>query len=324
MSLKLSVVVPCYNEEKALIAFHDRMVAACRVAAGESYEIVFVNDGSCDRTIERLRSIVVSNPRVVVVDLFRNHGHQLAVTAGLSIVRGERVMLIDADLQDPPELLSAFMQKMDEGFDVVYGQRVSRDGETMFKLASAKLFYRILSRVSITSIPVDTGDFRLMKREVVSRLNEMPEAHRFIRGMVAWIGGRQAPIEYERASRYAGETKYTFTKMAQFGLDAITGFSTAPLRIAIFMSAASAALATALLLYVAISYLLFTPAPGWTSLVAIILIFSSVQLFCTGIVGEYVGRIFMQVKERPLTHIRSVTYGDQELGQETDEPHLRR
>lgn len=317
--LKLSIVVPCYNEEEVISEFYTRATRACLATVPDGdYEIIFVNDGSKDSTPQLLRSIAEADPQVAFVDLFRNHGHQLAVSAGLQVASGERVMLIDADLQDPPELLPDFMRKMDEGYDVVYGQRMTRDGETTFKRATAKLFYRLLSRISSVAIPIDTGDFRLMTKNVADTLNDMPETHRFIRGMVAWIVGRQIALPYERAARYAGETKYNFTKMVRFALDAITGFSTAPLRIAMLMSAAAAVVAAALLIYVAVSFFFYRPAPGWTSLGIIMLVFSSVQLFCVGILGEYVGRIFMQSKQRPLIHIRSVTKG------KPSEPHLRR
>lgn len=308
--MKLSIVVPCYNEEEVIQEFYSRASKACNeTIENGSYELIFVNDGSKDATPNILRSLASADPRVVFVDLFRNHGHQLAVSAGLRVARGERVMLIDADLQDPPELLGEFMRKMDEGYDVVYGQRTMREGETAFKRLSALLFYRLLGRISTVAIPVDTGDFRLMTRDVAHTLNDMPEVHRFIRGMVAWIGGRQVALKYERASRFAGETKYNFTKMARFALDAITGFSVAPLRIAMLMSAAAAFVAIALLLYIAVSFFFFQPAPGWASLGVIMLVFSSVQLFCIGVLGEYVGRIFMQSKQRPLVHIRGVMNG---------------
>src|SRR4051812_11977848 len=193
----LSVVAPCYNEAQSLSAFVERTTKACD-SVGVTYEILLVNDGSSDDTWERIRLIAAARPNIVGVNLSRNHGHQLAVTAGLSLARGERVLIIDADLQDPPELLSAMMARMDEGFDVVYGRRRHRPGESRFKLATASLFYKLLERVADVEIPPDTGDFRLMSRRIVERLNAMPEHDRFIRGMVAWLGGRQTEILYDR------------------------------------------------------------------------------------------------------------------------------
>ncbi|MBI4921525.1 MAG: glycosyltransferase family 2 protein [Devosia nanyangense] len=309
-TVKLSIVAPCYNEEEVISEFYRRLSDSCldAVPSGE-FEMIFVNDGSIDSTPQILLDLTRNDERVVFVDLFRNHGHQLAVSAGLMQAQGDRVMLIDADLQDPPELLPDFMRKMNEGFDVVYGQRISREGETTFKRSSAALFYRFMSRLSSPPIPVDTGDFRLLTREVVEQLNRMPESHRFIRGMVAWIGGRQTPLQYERASRFAGETKYTLSKMVRLAFDAITGFSDAPLRLAIMMSVAATVVALSMIVYVIISFFFFEPAPGWTSLGIIMLVFSAVQLFCIGILGEYVGRIFVQAKQRPLTHVRAIIRG---------------
>jgi dolichol-phosphate mannosyltransferase len=307
MPSELSVVVPCFNEEEVIYDFHFRMSRACCELVGEDgYEIVFVNDGSTDDTPQKLEAIARSDPRVVYVDLFRNHGHQLAVSAGLQYARGARVMLIDADLQDPPELLAAFAGRMDEGYDVVYGRRASRQGETWFKKASAALFYRALAAISSVPIPPDTGDFRLMSRDVVDQLNRMPEQDRFIRGMVAWIGGRQSELLYDRAPRHAGKTKYNLAKMVALAVDATTGFSVAPLRLATIMSFVTIAVAVALAFYVILSYAYLQTAPGWASLGVILLAFSAVQLFCIGILGEYVGRTFMQSKGRPRAIVRRI------------------
>lgn len=323
MEIELSIVVPCFNEQDVVEDFYERMTRACRAAIPSgNYEIVFVNDGSSDGTLIKLERFAAQDRCAVVIDLFRNHGHQLAVTAGLEIARGKRVMLIDADLQDPPELLGDFMTKMDQGYDVVYGQRDVRAGESMFKKVSASAFYRVLGALSPTPIPPDTGDFRLMSRAVVDQLNGMPEAHRFIRGMVAWIGGRQAPLVYARARRHAGETKYTLAKMMRLAVDALTGFSVAPLRISIAMSAMAVITALALMVYVVISFIRYDTAPGWASLGIIMLAFSAVQLLCIGILGEYVGRNFMQSKGRPLTHIRTIIRHPQSV-QDSHESHLR-
>ena len=219
----LSVVVPCYDEAAVIRELHRRVTTVCRSLVGDSYELVLVNDGSRDKTWEILQMLAHCDDLVFAVDLSRNHGHQLALSAGLSLARGDRILVIDADLQDPPELLPHMMQLMDDGADVVYGQRVERDGETWFKKVSARTFYRLLLRMTDVPIPQDTGDFRLMSRRVVDALLAMPEYQRFIRGMVAWIGFRQVPLQYHRDKRFAGETKYSFGKMLTFALDAITG-----------------------------------------------------------------------------------------------------
>src|SRR6059058_3209662 len=222
----LSIVVPCYNEEGCLQALHERLTAAARACRCGDYEIVLVNDGSRDRTLPMMRELAASDPHVVAVNLSRNHGHQLALTAGLDLCRGEKILIIDADLQDPPELLPAMLETMVESdADVVYGVRKSRRGETAFKRATAHGFYRLLSRATEVEIPLDTGDFRLMSRRALDALLAMPEQTRFIRGMVAWIGFKQVPLAYDREERFAGETKYPLKKMMRFAFDALTGFS---------------------------------------------------------------------------------------------------
>lgn len=296
----LSVVVPCYNEEATLPIFMERMEAACRTAAGESYEIILVNDGSRDRTWNVIEDHAHNNPRIIGVKLARNHGHQLAVTAGLKLIRGEWVLVIDADLQDPPELLGDMMRLAREGHDVVYGRRRSRASESRFKLATAKLFYRILGSVSDVDIPQDVGDFRLISRRIAERLNAMPEQDRFIRGMVAWLGGRQTEILYDRDPRYAGETKYTLTKMLRLAIAGLTGFSTAPLNLAVVLALAGTVIGVAIFLYAFIGYFFGRAAPGWTSLALISVFFGVGQLGCLAIMGAYLGRTYMQVKGRPL------------------------
>jgi polyisoprenyl-phosphate glycosyltransferase len=303
---RLSVVAPCYNEEAVVAEFVRRMDAACRGTVGESYEIILINDGSVDATWQKIEDATQSFPNVVGVDLLRNHGHQLAVTAGVAVSTGERVLLIDADLQDPPELLGDMMSKMDEGYDVIYGQRRKRRGESISKKLSAAVFYRLLNRLTPVPIPVDTGDFRLMTRSIADALNAMPERHRFIRGMVAWIGGRQAPLMYDRDKRYAGETKYTFRKMVRFALDAVTSFSVVPLRLAIWLAFFAMFIAVCLTMYVIGVALSGRGVEGWASLAVIVTFFSAVQLFALGVLGEYVGRAYMQLKMRPMYLIRGV------------------
>jgi dolichol-phosphate mannosyltransferase len=304
---KLSIVAPCYNEADGLPAFVARMTAAAEASVGAAaYELILVNDGSRDRTWACIQAMALRYASVVGVNLSRNHGHQLAVTAGLTLVRGERVLVIDADLQDPPELLGAMMERLDEGFDVVYGRRRTRASESRFKLATASAFYRLLASLSEVSIPTDTGDFRLMSRRIVDRLNAMPEQDRFLRGMVAWLGGAQTELLYDRDARYAGETGYTLRKMVHLAVTGLTGFSTAPLKMAVVLAFLGMALAAAIVLYALIGFFVGRAAPGWTSLALIMAFFGVGQLGCLAIMGAYLGRIYMQVKGRPLFLIDEV------------------
>ena len=308
-STNLSVVVPCFNEELVVRELCLRLKSTCEAAGVTNYEILLVNDGSRDGTWEAITAQCKVDCRILGVNLSRNHGHQLALSAGLSLCRGERILVIDADLQDPPELLPQMMRLMDEGADVVYGQRKSRAGESAFKILTAKLFYRLLRRVADTGIPVDAGDFRLMRREVVDVLNSMPEHHRFIRGMVSWIGYHQVPLLYDRAQRASGKTGYSLARMVRFALDAITGFSIAPLRFATYVAGAFLLLAALLAVYVLYSAIFLGGVRGWASLFLAFLVFSSVQLFCLGLMGEYIGRIFVESKRRPLFMIKEVHHG---------------
>jgi polyisoprenyl-phosphate glycosyltransferase len=305
----LSVVSPCYNEQECLPEFHRRVTDACRATIGTDYEIVLVDDGSVDGTGQIVQALSHTDAHVIGVHLMRNHGHQLAATAGLSVARGGRILLIDADLQDPPELLGRMMELMDRGADVVYGKRALRDGETWFKKTSAATFYRLLSRVASVPIPQDTGDFRLMHRRVVDVLLAMPERERFIRGMVSWIGGRQTPIVFSRDPRRAGKTKYTLAKMLRFAADAITGFSVAPLRFAAWLGLAVACLATVLLVYTVWRWMSGGVVVGWSSTMTAVALFSGVQLLVLGIIGEYLGRLVQESKGRPLFLIDSISAG---------------
>jgi dolichol-phosphate mannosyltransferase len=305
-TVALSVVAPCYNEETGLEELHRRVTAVCRKITGTGYEIVLINDGSRDGTWLKIRTLAHSDPHVVGVNLARNHGHQLALSAGLTVCRGGRVLVIDADLQDPPELLGEMTRMMDEGADVVYGQRSARAGETWLKTKTAHLFYRLLSRLVDIEIPVDTGDFRLMSRRALDILNAMPERNRFIRGMVSWIGLRQVPISYSRNPRFAGSTSYPFRKMLLLAVDAITGFSVIPLRLAAFSGIAFGILGFLFLLWIIIDWATGNVVRGWASVMSIVLIIGSVQLIVLGIFGEYLGRMFFEVKRRPLFVIDEV------------------
>jgi glycosyltransferase involved in cell wall biosynthesis len=306
----LSIVAPCYNEQETLDAFCVRMLGAAREACGDDFELILVNDGSRDGSWGLIEAQARACPNVVGVNLARNHGHQLAVTAGLGLARGHRVMIIDADLQDPPELLVQMMRRMDEGCDVVYGRRRERARESRFKLASASLFYRLLSAIAEVEIPKDTGDFRLMSRRIVDRLNEMPEQDRFLRGMIAWLGGKQVELLYDRDPRHAGATGYTLAKMLRLAVDGLTSFSTAPLRLAGLLSVLGVGVAFALAVYAVVGFITGRATPGWTSLALIIVFFSTAQLICMSIFGEYLGRVYMQGKSRPLYLVDKIVTHD--------------
>ena len=298
------MVVPCFDEEAGLKELYRRVSLTCK-KVGE-YEILFVNDGSRDGTWNLMRQLADSDPCVIAINLSRNHGHQLALTAGLSFARGQRILIIDADLQDPPELLPEMMRLMDQGADIVYGQRRRRAGETAFKTFTAKAFYRLLRRLTDIDIPPDTGDFRLMTRRSLDILNAMPEHSRFVRGMMSWIGLKQVPLPYDRDPRFAGTTKYPLRKMLRFAIDAITGFSTAPLRLASVLGLVMGLISLIMLVYTLGSWALGRVVEGWTSLSTIILMIGSVQLVVLGVLGEYLGRLYMQSKQRPLFIVETV------------------
>jgi dolichol-phosphate mannosyltransferase len=304
---ELSIVVPCFNEEACLGVLHQRLTAAARTAVGSDYEIVLVNDGSRDGSWQIMRQIASDDGNVVAVNLSRNHGHQLALTAGLDLCSGDKILIIDADLQDPPELLPQMLETMRaEQADVVYGVRKSRRGDTAFKRATAHGFYRLLSRATDVDIPVDTGDFRLMSRRALDALLAMPEQARFIRGMVAWIGFKQVPFAYDRDERFAGETKYPLKKMVRFALDALTGFSSAPLKLASLAGFALSIGSVLLLLYIVYAWIAGRSIAGWTSLMLVVIVLGAVQMFVLALMGEYIGRLYNEVKHRPLYIVQEV------------------
>jgi glycosyltransferase involved in cell wall biosynthesis len=298
---KLSVVVPCYNEAEVLWETHGRLTGALGQLTNLDFELIYVDDGSRDRTAEVLRQIQALDARVRVVRFSRNFGHQTAVTAGLEHAGGDAVVLIDADLQDPPEVIGEMVARWREGYQVAYGVRTDREGETRFKVATAKAFYRLMNRLSETPIPLDTGDFRLLDRRVVEVLRAMPERDRFVRGMVAWAGFRQIAVPYRRAARYAGESKYPLFKMIRFALDGLTSFSRAPLRVATWMGFFVSSIALLAIIY-ALFLRLFTSnwVTGWTALFIAILFLGGAQLLSLGVIGEYIGRIYGETKRRPL------------------------
>jgi glycosyltransferase involved in cell wall biosynthesis len=307
----LSIVVPCFNEEACLGVLHERLTSAAQSAVGDDYEIVLVNDGSRDTSWTIMRDLAANDPRVLAINLSRNHGHQLALTAGLDLCSGETILIIDADLQDPPERLPAMLETMrTEHADVVYGVRRSRAGETAFKRATAHGFYRLLSRATEVDIPLDAGDFRLMSRRALDALLAMPEQARFIRGMVAWIGFRQVPFAYDRAERLAGETKYPLRKMVRFAFDALTGFSSAPLKLASQVGIGLSIGSVLLILYIAYAWLSGMSIQGWTSLMLIVVIIGAVQMFVLGLMGEYIGRLYNESKRRPLYIVQELAGGE--------------
>jgi dolichol-phosphate mannosyltransferase len=306
----LSIVVPCFNEQACLAELHARLGAAARIAVGEDYELVLVNDGSRDDSWATMQRIASADPHVVAVNLSRNHGHQLALTAGLDLCRGETVLIIDADLQDPPELLPPMLAAMrDSDADVVYGVRKSRAGETAFKRGTAHSFYRLLSRATEVDIPLDAGDFRLMSRRALDALLSMPEQARFIRGMVAWIGFKQVPFAYDRHQRFAGETKYPLSKMLRFAFDALTGFSSAPLKLASHAGLLLSLSSVLLILYIAWAWLSGQNIQGWTSLMLVVVVLGAVQMFVLALMGEYIGRLYNESKRRPLYIVQEIAGG---------------
>jgi len=301
---EISVVVPCFNEEGVLAETHRRLMAALTEIA-LPFELIYVDDGSRDQTLTLLAGIQQSDPRIRVVALSRNFGHQLAITAGLNHSRGRAVVLIDADLQDPPEVIPDMIARWREGYEVVYGTRLHRDGETAFKTKTAEWFYRLINRISEIPIPLDTGDFRLLDRKAVDALTSMPERDRFVRGMVSWVGFRQVAVPYDRAARHAGESKYSLFRMLRFATDGILSFSIVPLRIATFLgiTAAAGALIAAAAAVVFMLAGTFRPGP-WLAVLLAGLFVGGVQLICLGIVGEYLGRIYGESKHRPLYVVR--------------------
>jgi polyisoprenyl-phosphate glycosyltransferase len=302
--VKYSVIIPMYNEEAVIEETYRRLKKVMN-STGQPYELLFVNDGSKDLSADIIRDYCSWDPAVKLIDFSRNFGHQIAITAGMDYASGEAVIIIDADLQDPPELILQMIGKWKEGYEVVYAQRIKRKGETWFKKWSASVFYRVLRASTDISIPVDTGDFRLMDRKVVEEMKRLPENNRFVRGLVSWVGFRQTAIEYERDERLAGETKYPLRKMIKLCLDGITSFSIKPLKLSGYLGALVSASGFLYLIYV-IYLALFTDATirGWPSIIVSMLIFNGFTLLMLGILGEYVGRIYDESKARPLYIVR--------------------
>lgn len=299
--VEVSLIVPIYNEESNINLFYARALPILQIIAGYSYEIIFVNDGSKDSSFKLIKELSQKDTKVKYINFSRNFGHQIAVTAGIENASGNAIVIIDADLQDPPELIPELYDKLKSGFDVVYAKRTERKGESLIKKSTAKFFYRILARITSISIPLDTGDFRIVNRKVVDVLNNMPEQHKFLRGQISWIGFKQTYVEYTRQARNGGESGYPLKKMVRFALDGITSFSDFPLRFASLAGFFVSGISFIIMLYAL--YARFVSKDyiqGWTSLMLVILFIGGIQLICIGIIGEYISRILSNSQKRPL------------------------
>lgn len=296
----ISVIIPVFNEEKNIFSVYNRCISVLD-SIGEDYELIFINDGSTDTTFQLVYQLSESDARVKYINLSRNFGHQIAVSAGLDACNGLYAVIIDADLQDPPELISNLYTKAQEGFDVVYAKRQLRKGETFFKSVTAKFFYRLLKKITTINIPLDTGDFRIISRKVINVLKQMPEQQKFLRGQIAWAGFKQTAVEYQREERTAGTSGYTVKKMIRLAMDGITSFSNLPLRIATVAGFIVSGITFCVALYALYARFISKDyVPGWTSIIISVLFIGGVQLISIGIIGEYISRISSNVRNRPL------------------------
>lgn len=298
----ISLVVPMYFEEEVADECYKRLTKVMSTVEEYDYELVFVNDGSTDKTLSILEEIAQKDKKVKVLSFARNFGHQVAVSCGIDYAQGDALVIIDADLQDPPELIPDMIKLWEQGYEVVYGKRKKRKGETVFKLATAKIFYKVLDNLSEVHIPRDTGDFRLIDKKVADVLRNLSEHNRFLRGLVAWSGFRQIPLEYERDERFAGETKYPLKKMIKFATDGIISFSAKPLKLITSLGIFSVMIAFAIMLYALIAFIVpgISTQPGWTSLMITVTFIGGVQLISVGVLGEYIARMYDESKNRPL------------------------
>lgn len=298
---KISVVIPMYYEEEVARKCYEKMTEVLTKIEDYEYEIICINDGSKDKTLQILEEIAEQDKNVKVISFARNFGHQCAVTAGLKCVTGDAIVIIDADLQDPPELIPEMLKLWEDGYEVIYGKRKVRKGESAFKLFTAKMFYKTLNALSDVEIPKDTGDFRLVDRKVVDTINSMPEHNKFLRGLFSWVGYKQKAFEYERKERFAGETKYPLKKMLKLASDGIIGFSTKPLKLVGYLGMISIVISILVLIYSLVSYIfnLNNLTAGWTSIMVAITLFSGVQLLSIWIISEYIARIYDESKQRP-------------------------
>jgi len=308
--MDLSIVIPIYNEELNINLLYNRLLVVVN-KMNISYEFIFINDGSKDKSLQLIEAIAITNPCIKFIDFSRNFGHQIAVTAGIDVSVGARVAIIDADLQDPPELIIDMYNKMDEDYQVVYAKRKNRKGENFLKKFTAKLFYRILAKITAIDIPVDTGDFRIIDRKVVDVLKKMPEQEKYLRGQISWIGFNQTFVEYDRDQRLGGTTGYTYKKMFKFALDGITSFSDFPLKFASISGFVVSGIAFFVMLYSLYSkFVLNDVVPGWTSIMLSIMFIGGIQLICVGIIGEYISRIGNNIKKRPLYIVKKSNIKD--------------
>ncbi len=311
----VTLIVPVYCEEEVIEECYKRIKSVMDSLTNYGYELIFINDGSTDNTLNILKNIVAQDKRVKIINFSRNFGHQIAITAGLDKAESDAAIIIDADLQDPPELIPEMIKKWEEGYKIVYARRVTRKGERKFKLWSASIFYWVLKKLTDIKIPLNTGDFRLIDKRVVRELRKIKEKNRFVRGLSSWVGFQQVGIEYEREKRFAGKTKYPLKKMISFALDGILSFSQKPLKIALNIGFISILLGIVMIIYVFIGKIFF-PAitmPGWASILIAVVFFGGVQLFTIGIIGEYIGRIYDETKNRPLYIIEDEVNFEKEI-----------
>ena len=311
----VTLIVPVYCEEEVIEECYKRIKSVMDSLTNYGYELIFINDGSTDNTLNILKNIVAQDKRVKIINFSRNFGHQIAITAGLDKAESDAGIIIDADLQDPPELIPEMIKKWEEGYKIVYARRVTRKGERKFKLWSASIFYWVLKKLTDIKIPLNTGDFRLIDKRVVRELRKIKEKNRFVRGLSSWVGFQQVGIEYEREKRFAGKTKYPLKKMISFALDGILSFSKKPLKIALNIGFISILLGIVMIIYVFIGKIFF-PAitmPGWASILIAVVFFGGVQLFTIGIIGEYIGRIYDETKNRPLYIIEDEVNFEKEI-----------
>lgn len=311
----LSIVVPLYNEANILSAFHARLTAVLETlkrTLNISFEIIYVNDGSTDTSTMVLLTLKTQDPRIAIIDLSRNFGKEIALSAGLDHAHGEATIVIDADLQDPPEVIPRLIEQWQQGFDVVFATRISRAGESWVKKGSAQLFYRLLNKISPIQIPVDTGDFRLLSRRTVEALKHLRETHRFMKGLFSWVGFPQIAVPYERDPRFGGKSKFNYWKLWNLAIEGITSFSIAPLKLSTYFGFATACVAFIYALMIIYKTLVFgEPVQGYPSLMVVMLFLGGIQLITLGIIGEYLGRTFVETKGRPLYLIKNYSQSEQ-------------
>lgn len=303
---RISIVVPVYNEQEVIDVFYHRLKNVLDSLQPYTHEIIFVDDGSKDGSYQKLVDLANMDKNVKIVKFTRNFGHQIAITAGADFAQGDAVVVIDADLQDPPEVIKDFVVKWQEGYDVVYGVRKGRPGETGMKLITANIFYRILKRLTKIDIPVDVGDFRLMSKRAVEQFKKLREQDRFVRGLVSWVGYEQIGVPYSREKRYAGKTKYPYARMFKFAIDGLTSFSSVPLRLATYLGYITSLLAFLYACSVFVQKALGITVQGWATIMVGMLFIGGVQLICLGIIGEYISRIFTETKQRPMYLVEEI------------------